>query len=269
MRFSSLKVGAMLIVGILSLVPTSVAFSTHIVNGDLLPDPLMLEPRDFLIEVTTPGEKRLRYDFETVNAHTGPLEVFSTRQRCRTDLGMDGRRAYQRIYLDGNGNGYFERGIDTASRTRLAGCMEYHRQHHHQHITEFYSAELWALGTSGTRTGSSALAASPKATFCLADVHRRQDLFAPDLLGSPLGAYYNTCDRTTPQGLSVAWSDEYPNYTSGQYLVITGLANGEYCFVARVDPLAKFEELTRANNEESVRIQLSGTSVTGTAGSSC
>ncbi len=249
---------------ILALVGAQATLSTH--SSEMRPDLLELEPRDFTVQTTTSGEQRLSYDLETVNGHTGPLEVFSVRQKCTTGQGANGRIVKQSVYHDSNGNGYFERGTDTQADIYTAGCMTFHPFHRHFHFDAFVGSFLWSLDESGARV--SLVASSPKQSFCIADVHHRQDLFEPDLPGSPNSPYYTRCDRNSTQGLSVAWSDEYPNGTTGQYLDITGLT-GDFCFEAIADPLEKLLEVSDSNNAESIKIGLSGTSVTEYPGSSC
>ena len=249
---------------ILAFVGAQATLSIH--SSELRPDLLELEPRDFTIQTTASGERRLSYDLETVNGHTGPLEVFPTRQKCTTGQGANGRIVKQRVYHDSIGNVYFERGADTQADIYTVGCMIFHHFHHHWHFDAFVGSFLWSLDENGARV--SLVASSPKQSFCIADVHQRQDLFEPDLPGSPNNAYYTKCDRNSTQGLTVAWSDEYPNGTTGQYLVITGLT-GDFCFEAIADPLEKLVEVSDSNNTESIKIDLSGTSVTEYPGSSC
>ena len=228
-----------------------------------------MEPKDFTIQTTASGEKRLSFDLETVNGHTGPLEVFPTREHCTTGQGANGRIAKQRVYHDSNGNGWFERGTDIVSTISTAGCMTFHQFHRHWHFDAFVSFSLYPLDGIGNR--GALIASAPKNSFCVADVHRRQDLFAPDLPGSPDQKYYTKCDRNATQGLSVAWSDEYPNGTTGQYLVVTNLPAGDYCLEAIADPLGNLAEVSESNNAESIKIHLNpdGASVTSTTGSSC
>src|SRR3989442_212226 len=82
-------------------------------------------------------------------------------------------------------------GVDTASRTQLAGCEIFHAAHNHWHFEDYAQFQLKdAAGTTvvqGTKT-----------SFCLGDnVHS-----TPGLPGSPSTAYYRTCDQVTPQGIS-------------------------------------------------------------------
>jgi hypothetical protein len=264
-RLRSLFVAVIVAAAALAVIGAQPTLS--VLSSELRPDLLELEPKDFTIQTTTSGEQRLLYDLETVNGHTGPLEVFPTKQKCATTgQGADGRTVKQRVYRDSNSNGYFDRGTDTQADIYTVGCMAFHRFHHHWHFDAFVGSFLWTLDESGARV--SEVASSPKQSFCIADVHRRQDLFDPDLPGAPNNPYYRNCDRNSTQGLSVAWSDEYSSSTPGQYLVVTGLI-GYFCFEATADPLAKLVEVSDTNNTDSIKIYLSGTSVTEYPSSTC
>ena len=59
------------------------------------------------------------------------------------------------------------------------------------------------------------------------------------------------------QGLSVGWGDLYNSGTAGQYLVITGVPDGTYCFVSTADPLSTLSESDENNNVASRAITLS------------
>ncbi|MEX0626303.1 MAG: lysyl oxidase family protein [Chloroflexota bacterium] len=238
----------------------------------LTPDLVTIEPKDFSIDTSTvSGRRLLRFDNEVLNtardgrgalaANIGPLEVFPSKTKCGT-RGED-RIAMQRLYHDANGNGVFERGTDTSSTTAEAGCMTFHAQHRHWHIDNFASYELYATDVDGERTGLS-LTSSPKATFCLIDVHNPQ----AGVTGSPSSKYYRSCGRNATEGLSIGWSDEYPSTISGQWVDITGLAAGLYCFVSTADPTVHLTERNDANNAASVRVQI-GLTASGLAETDC
>jgi hypothetical protein len=85
---------------------------------------------------------------------------------------------------------------------------------------------------------------------------------------SPTSDYYTTCNRE--QGLSVGWGDLYPNGTSGQYIDVTSVADGTYCFRTTADPLNKIRETSNTNNVNSrwITLETSGSgSRTVSAGS--
>ena len=245
------------------------ALSTHAVNAPLLPDLIVKEPERLSV-LKIQNKLRLRFDNEVGNAHTGPFELVaeSGESDCDGDstIATGERKVSQRVYTDANGNGFFERGIDTVYADTPAGCVVYHDEptHHHAHYSDFASYSLVQLSGSATGAGSS------KVTFCIADVWR----FRGSLDGSPGSRYYSSCSGLT-QGLSVGWSDEYPYTTSGQFIELdpggTYIGDGDYCLVSIADPQGLVSETNETNNAASVQIHLSrrGKKVQAFPGTSC
>lgn len=244
------------------------ALSTHTtgtLGAPLHPDLQTLTPANFSVSQSGGNgrpswagggdpEQRLLFDNEVMNLHTGPLEVVPTGDKCTTGQGAEGRVALQRIYHDDNGDGGFIRNQDNSSTERVAGCMTLHAQHRHWHFDDFSLFELKAKDGDGNYTVH--VAESVKMTFCIADVNRRADLMSSGAEFSPDSDYYNQCSRNSAQGLSVGWGDLYPNGTSGQYIVVTNVGDGTYCFVSTADPLNKLEETDGSNNVASREITL-------------
>lgn len=240
---------------------------TSTAGEELHPDLQTLEPANFSIQTSGGGggngnrpafaggsddsEERLLFDNEVMNLHTGVLELVPTREKCTTGQGAEGRIALQRVYLDADGDGGFLRDVDTAFNEYVAGCMTFHANHVHWHFDDFALFEL--------RNGGGTVASSLKMTFCVADVNRREEFFTEEnelATFSPEEAYYTECKRNSVQGLSVGWGDLYPNGTSGQYIEVTDLADGVYCFVSTADPLDKLLETDDANNAADKEIEL-------------
>lgn len=251
------------------------AFSSHEKGGQLLPNLKTLDPANFSVSTSGGGngnrpswaggggggdsEQRLLFDNEVMNLHTAPLELVPTGVQCTTGKGAEGRIALQRVYRDanGDGDGGFTRGVDTAYVEYVAGCVTFHAQHRHWHFDDFALFQL-------LNSGDVEVANSLKMTFCVADVNRRASLMSQeDAAFSPTSEYYNQCSRKAVQGLSVGWGDNYPNGTSGQYIDITNVADGMYCFVSTADPLNKLKETNESDNVNSRWITLS-TAVDGT-----
>jgi len=244
------------------------ALSTHAVGAPLLPDLIVKEPERLSV-LKVQRKLRLRFDNEVGNAHTGPFELVAEDSESNCDGGDSSpgeRKVSQRVYTDANGNGFFERGIDTDYHDTSAGCVVYHDEptHHHAHYSDFASYNLVRVSDGQTAAGSS------KVTFCIADVWR----FRGSLAGSPGGRHYTSCTGLT-QGLSVGWSDEYPYTTSGQYIELdpggTYVGDGDYCLVSIADPQGLVSEANETNNEASVEIRLSrhGKKVQAFPGTSC
>ena len=237
----------------ISPAPGISASHTAGIGDRLYPDLQTLTPDNFSIstvKVRGKREERLLFDNEVMNLHTGPLELTPTGEKCTTGKGGGGHIALQRIYRDSNGDGGFIRGVDTAYDERPAGCMTFHKQHHHWHFDDF---SLFQLKSGDTVIGQT----STKMTFCVADVYRRASLMSTtDASFSPTARYYRLCDRNAVQGLSVGWGDLYGNGTPGQYLVITGVPDGTYCFVSTADPFLTLSETDDDNNVASRAITL-------------
>lgn len=229
----------------LFLLPTAAAVAAVLLSAQpassihntsaLYPDLKTLEPVNFGITMSS-GEQRLTMDIEAVDADTGPLELWQTNTKCDPPgPDAEGRIAKQRIYNDG-GDGGFTRNVDTGFTEREAGCMRFHRAHHHRHFGDFYLLELKDLFGSLVANGV-------KETFCIADVNDRSALFSWTEPFAPATRYYSGCtSRKSAQGLSVGWGDLYPKGTTGQYVVVNAVPNGTYCFWATADPLNKIWE---------------------------
>ena len=269
------RVGLLLFAACLCLaVPAHPAFADHPAgDGSLLPDLRTKEPERLSI-VTSNGQRRLRFDNEVGNAHTGPLELVGT---GASDCDGDGvvqpaeKPAFQRVYTDSNADGVFRRGTDTAYSEFQTGCIAYHPAHNHLHFQDFANYALARLSDGAV------VASSYKVTFCIMDSKR----FFSALPSSPGSAFFTDCNGPM-QGISVGWSDEYPYTLADQYLVLNPggqyIGDGEYCLFSVADPGSRLREgsnagnaAAEANNWASVRVKLSsaGATVTRYSGTSC
>jgi len=224
----------------------------------LLPDLVTLPPESFSIVSAGHGkkmEKRLRFDNEILNQGSGPLELIPTSDGCASGA-RNIRRVLQNVYWDSSGNDQFDRGADGIGTQHEVGCSVFHPQHHHWHIEDFADYEL--QDEDGV-----VVAASTKVSFCVIDIHRLE----PGLAGSPASPYYTTCGRTSTLGLSVGWSDEYHATLAGQYVVITGLADGTYCLLSTADPQGHIRESDNTNNSAGRYVTITGSSAV--AGGAC
>ena len=213
-------------------------------------------PNDAVITVSqTATQVLLRLDNEVMNAHTGALEIFPRKSDCDSDGdAQNDRMAHQRIFLDKDGNGYFERRIDRQSDTHVAGCMQYHPAHSHWHFDAFALYELYPCDPlTGLCARSTPAAQGTKATFCVIDIHRT----FPMLSGSPSSGHYKSCSRTSTQGLSVGWADEYTYTLAGQHIDVTGVPPGNYCLVSTADPDDVLLETDETDNSASIGVTLS------------
>jgi hypothetical protein len=239
------------------LIATALAIaSTHssaLAGVQLTPDLQTMTPRDIKIQVTSSGQRRLRFSNEVANTGGGVVELRPRAEDCNRDGDRENdRTAYQRIYEDANGNGTFERDVDTAYTDVRSGCMVYHRAHNHWHFGAFARYELKRLSDRVT------VRSSKKVGFCVIDIARRY----PDLPGSAGDRYYSGCSRNAPQGISVGWADIYDASLAGQWIVINRVPNGNYCVASTADPLNQIVEAHDGNNTGARAIRIERNRVT-------
>src|SRR4051812_7941417 len=199
-------------------------------NPRLLPDLVTLKvtQHDLLLN----GGK-LRLSNEIGNKGRGPLEIYPSASSNNCDGDGDptnDRDVSQRIFLDSNGDGVFQRSQDTHSEHPRFGCEQYHPAHHHWHVLDFSRYRLVRKKTGRT------VARSTKVGFCIIDT----DHAFGGLPGSPGNYHYpagsGDCNRDSIDGLSVGWADEYYYGLAGQELRIKGVRAGRYCLVSTADP---------------------------------
>ena len=220
----------------------------------LLPNLQPLDPWNVYVATTAGGGRELRFGSTASNVGRGPLEIYSQKaDDCDANSATTNRFAFQRIFLDANGDGVFNRAADASSVVRQTGCMVYHSSHHHWHFDAFARYEL--------KSGSSVLRSSTKVSFCVSDSW----WFGSGLPGFSSSAYYKQCNRTSTQGISIGWVDEYGPNLDGQSLDITGLASGSYCLLLRSDPLDMLSETSNSDNVRGIVVQLTSTGVTATS----
>jgi len=189
----------------------------------------------------------LRLTTEVGNTGRGPLDLRPRPGDCDGDGDPSNDRfAYQRIYVDANGDGAFEPRLDTAFHDRLAGCMNFHPAHDHWHFRGFAGYSL--VNERNGRTVSEAT----KVSFCVIDTDPRW----PRLPGFDQRGAYIQCGAKRPQGLGVGWADIYGAGLPGQALDITHVGPGRYCVVLVADPQDRMLELDEGNNAAGARIVL-------------
>ena len=141
-------------------------------------------------------------------------------------------------------------------QVRGVGRLQYvvSPDHRHWHLLRFERYEL-------RRSGSAvALVGDRKTGFCLGDRYA--------VVGRPLRhrashpSFRSRCglDQTQllgiREGISVGFGDDYAANLEGQYLPLTGLADGRYVLVHRVNGDRRIHETDYANNAASVAIVL-------------
>lgn len=228
----------------------------------LKPDIRTRKPNALEIDKSSiPGKTLLRFSNLIVNKGAGPIELRPEEENCRNDGDTSNERvAYQRLYPDSNGDGYFDRSLDNAAPVeRRAGCSDFHPEHNHWHFENFARYELLSFESDGD-VGSlvSDTAISDKVGFCLVDSQH----VAPRTPGSPDAQYYKGgsqfvgCEADDTMGISIGWADLYGTWTPGQHVDITGVADGTYCLRSTADPTDLLDETREKNNKRTIRVTL-------------
>ena len=116
--------------------------------------------------------------------------------------------------------------------------FEYNACHGHYHFKSFASYRL--LNKDGTEA-----ALGRKESFCLEDIQRWDPQAKPN--------YKYTCGN---QGIQAGWADIYDGGLPGQWIDITGIADGTYDLEITMDPLHVLDEADFTNNAEVVEVVL-------------
>jgi Lysyl oxidase len=236
--------------------------------GPLLPDlkPVKSGAPRLCQEMTTPirardactgtGRTVIRNITKTGNAGPGPLELAAVapEQDIPADCNGDGNPANdvmvkERIYTDANGDGVYQRSVDTTATSSLVGCRYYHAIHKHYHLERFVSFHLVDAATGLLVGGNN------KVSFCISD----SNPFDLALPGAPSGQYYSPAactPRDTVTGVSIGWADTYGWKIQGQEIDVTGLPAADYCVVTVSDPANLIVESNEANNFRAVRYRI-------------
>lgn len=213
------------------------------------------------IATSASGHRQLRLSNEVGNLGSGPIELKPKKKDCDQDGKLkNDRTAVQRIYQDSDGNGVFERGVDTTFTTRTVGCFTFDPLHRHWHFKDYASYQLFDLDGTLLKEHS-------KVGFCLVDSHQ----IATDLPGEPVAQYYGAvvpvCGDLQLQGISVGWADIYQSGLPGQFIQIDGVKDGDYCLVSTADPADLIKETDETDNAARLLIHIAGDAVTMPAGS--
>jgi hypothetical protein len=254
-----LEVAIAAIAGTIVILPMGGSAAAQGPDPELMPDLRGLQAQHLSVQEAG-GVRDLRLSTTVANTGAGVLEIYPVAGgNCDGDGDpANDRTAFQRVFRDGDGNGFFTRPADTDSVSYQAGCMVFHPAHSHWHFEDFARYEL-------RRTGSGEVVSSTtKVSFCLVD----SGPFDPSLGGYDSARFYNDCSEDATEGLSIGWSDTYLATLPGQSIDIRGVPNGDYCLAVKGDPSDIVRESDESNNEAVMRIQLKDDSATP-AGSNC
>jgi hypothetical protein len=208
----------------------------------------------FNSEVEEDGAQNcLRFDQIIANRGQGPVEIrFAVPAGATPDPNV-AFPVSQRIFES-----------DGTFSERPGGTVEYHPIHGHYHYSSFANAQLWRSDERGRKLGASALAASHKVSFCMADIRidawgekgdGPRKYYAPDCL------FPQSSDGVTDQygqGITTGWADVYDWYIPDQYIEVSGVPDGLYRLEFCADPFNEIEEADETNNCVVNHIRLSG-----------
>ena len=188
------------------------------------------------------GGHRLGFSSAVRNVGTGPLVVSGRRPRAAIPT-MTAEQLIERV---GAPIGI----VEDVGRLRYVRSPD----HEHWHLLGFERYEL------RRPAGPAALVTDRKTGFCLGD---RYPVRRPKLRRKPPNPVYTrrcgirgTERLGITQGISVGYGDEYDANLEGQFLRLTGVPDGRYVLVHRVNVDRALRESDYGNNASSVLIRL-------------
>ncbi len=218
--------------------------------AEILPDLRMQSLRNFYIQNSTSGERRLRFTTIIVNSGPGRFEA----RGYRPDTTTARMKVTQRIY---NSDGTISRNIAIdPAKTYMEWADDGHNHWHVKRLQKFtlrpiVNGQLGEVVGRGAKTG-----------FCFWD-NTKYNL---SLANAPDSAYYTGCgtrDATRVRmGLSTGWGDTYGAGTAYQWIRINGLKDGDYRVRVTADYYGWFTESNDGNNHTWTDIRISNGTVT-------
>jgi glucose/arabinose dehydrogenase len=217
-----------------------------------LPDLDQETPGDLRILASGPPEQRVyKLGFRSAvrNVGTGPLIIEGHGDgRCwgAGSCASPTMTADQLIVGDGRST----RGVPGVGGLRFTISSD----HNHWHLLGFDRYELRRAGSS------EAVVEDRKTGFCLGDRYAVTSLVLAD---APAEKVYRTnCGKDQPglqrvrEGISVGFGDDYKAFLEYQDLPLTGLPDGRYVLVHRVNVDQRLREMSYANNAASLLLEL-------------
>jgi len=209
----------------------------------VLPDLVMLAPKDFSVQKQPKGKRWLRFDSVVINLGPGPFDVYGYQD---PDDAVGTYRVVQR-FADVDGSSWAEQPTDAVMTYSGDG-------HNHWHVV---GLQEWTL----TNDNADVLRRGVKTGFCFWDNYQYSTDASAHYLPSTTSACMQRGDLV-PMGLSAGWGDEYPSNIAFQYIDISGLPNGEYTLTLTADAGLDFVEANEGNNTSSARIRIERQRVT-------
>jgi hypothetical protein len=226
--------------GALSILVTVTAFGSG-GAAPLLPDLDPAKPGAITASQVGPAFL-LSFGSSVYNIGDGPFEL----RGSRASVAEPEMTAEQIVYHDDG---------STTSQPGVGTLRYVLGNHNHWHLLSFMVYELrrasdYALVGPDQKTG-----------FCLLD---SRNLDPTTLLPGepPRKVYKDDCQRNKPtslgvtEGISRGWGDHYKPTLEGQYIDITGIPDGQYMLVYRVNTSGALLETNYANNASSVLLSI-------------
>jgi hypothetical protein len=208
----------------------------------------------FSSEVLEQGARTcLRFGQAAENAGSGPLDL---RYSVDPDDPSADAPAVQLVHLS-----------DRTVQPHQAGWMDYHASHQHFHFEAFSQSWLYRLDDTG-RPDSAPAATGRKNGFCMADTEMArwgQKGDAPQTFPAPRCLFpigQEDGRDLYKNGISVGWADEYTWNLPDQMIEVSGLTDGRYRLVTRVDADDRLLEADETNNCVALDLELSSLSGT-------
>jgi lysyl oxidase len=213
--------------------------------GERLPDLDQALPGAVSVE-TRSGRRLLVFASAVDNVGAGALVIEGSRKSRAV-----GAMRIRQLVTQADGS--------TAVR-RLPGRLRYvHSEtHSHWHLLGF---ERYALRRA---SDGRPVARDRKTGFCLGDRYR---IASPPAAAPPKAVWVRECGRGRTrllrlrQGISPGYGDDYVPALEGQLLDLTGVPDGRYLLVHRVNADRSIRESNYENNAASVSLELKGRTV--------
>ena len=212
----------------------------------------------FLDQTEQPGRNLLRFSTAVGNQGAGPAILYSGNT---SEFALpDGRQLVKQRLFN------FENNAFTQAEEREAGRFVYHPAHGHFHLEDYATYRL--LNTNGTQVmrADGTVAEGDKVGFCLINI-TSSFTTTSGTSSSTLPGYNRPGQPSTScgflQGIHVGRADVYDSIYDGQWIDVTGVANGSYLLEVTLDASDAMLESNEVNNTVRVPVTLNAGTPTG------